>query len=75
VPDLAKSADRLLVVKISCNGRGPKPRVNPASTTRAGNGRYGKPTEIANLMCFLASDEAKFLTGAVYMADVGTSAH
>ncbi|MBL4682930.1 MAG: SDR family oxidoreductase [Pseudomonadales bacterium] len=36
--------------------------------------RYGQPEDIANLMLFLSSDESKFLTGGVYMADGGVSA-
>jgi len=41
---------------------------------RAPLGRMGRPEEIANLACFLASDEASYMTGAVIPVDGGTSA-
>ena len=36
--------------------------------------RGGKPEEIANIIAFLASDEASFMTGSVVIADGGLSA-
>ena len=34
-------------------------------------GRYGEPLDIANMMLYLGSDEASFITGGTFMADGG----
>jgi NAD(P)-dependent dehydrogenase (short-subunit alcohol dehydrogenase family) len=37
-------------------------------------GRYGVPSDVANLMLFLASEESRFLSGGIYMVDGGLTA-
>lgn len=44
-----------------------------ATRQRIPLGRYAEPDDIARIMLFLASPDAEFLTGGVYMADGGWS--
>jgi 2-keto-3-deoxy-L-fuconate dehydrogenase len=37
-------------------------------------GRLGEPEDVANVVAFLASDEARFVTGAAWAVDGGLSA-
>lgn len=49
------------------------PDVRNRISQRVPLGRLGKPKDIANVVCFLASPEADYVTGAAYVVDGGQS--
>lgn len=53
---------------------GPMDKQMEKQTTQATlMGRLGTPEEVANVYLFLASDEASYITGAIYFVDGGTT--
>ncbi len=48
-----------------------KEEVREATLKQIPLGRYGKPEEVANVIAFLASDEAAYITGQVMVIDGG----
>lgn len=48
-----------------------KEEVKEATLKQIPLGRYGKPEEVANVIAFLASDEAAYITGQVMVVDGG----
>ena len=48
--------------------------IKEAMGTELPIGRLGKDTEIANLICYLLSDDASFITGAIIPIDGGFTA-
>jgi meso-butanediol dehydrogenase/(S,S)-butanediol dehydrogenase/diacetyl reductase len=51
------------------------PGVKPEWDERVPMGRFARAEEIANVVAFLASDEASYMTGAIIAVDGGLTAH
>ena len=47
------------------------PEVGPVLPTLHATGRIGEPEEVAELVCFLTSERASFMTGTYYPVDGG----
>jgi meso-butanediol dehydrogenase / (S,S)-butanediol dehydrogenase / diacetyl reductase len=56
-------------------GAGRDPEMRKRIESRIPLGRMGRPEDIANVVLFLASDLAGFVTGAAYVVDGGQTAH
>ena len=50
------------------------PRPRACGTRRASCTRYGTPEDMANLVNWLAGDEARYATGQLWVLDGGISA-
>src|SRR5205823_267939 len=50
---------------------GGNPRAREQAEAQIPLGRFGTPAEIAHVVCFLASDRAAYVTGAVIPVDGG----
>jgi NAD(P)-dependent dehydrogenase (short-subunit alcohol dehydrogenase family) len=59
---------------IHTEGMGAHPEHTPGILEKAALGRGGHAHEVAEVACFLASDRASFVTGAVIPVDGGWSA-
>jgi NAD(P)-dependent dehydrogenase (short-subunit alcohol dehydrogenase family) len=55
-------------------GAGDAQKAKQPSESAIAAGRYGTPEEVAALVAFLASDDARCVNGAIYTVDRGYTA-